>query len=285
MAKRAGFGQKKPALAKEAGFLWPKAGFLRPKAGLRRLTPAYSILETLGSRLTPAYAGFHFPARRRSRLTPAYAGFFFPLGATGKEPAEAGVSRLPFWPKAGFSGQKEPAFGQERAGLRRLDILWAPRGRAGESRREPALFRPKEAGSSGRKSRLLSGQEEAGFGRLRRLTFRGAQRKVTSASTSPPPADKRPDSAPERCHIRRLFRRSRSFFGKHSYSAQRKRKSRQKPAFTVFPRVGKAGFCRLCQLRPEPGKRGPYYLRWCRTLPRTPKGRPRALFLTGSEGC
>ena len=280
MAKEAGFfgrkpayfGQKKPALAKEAGFR-PESRLLQ---GQSRLTPAYSRLLILGT--------------RKSRLTPAYSRLLF---WPGKKPAFAGFRRLPsvapkeepaFWPKAGSFGQKAGFFGQKRSRLTPASRRLLSVGRhgeepakAGESRLllwpERSRLTPAEAGSS------LAGKKPAYAG-SRRLPFRGAQRMSPAKSTSPPSRDKRGYSAPERCHIWAPFCIPRRKCGKHSYGAQRFQGSRRKPAFLGFPGCREAGFCRLRQFWPEPAKRGPYYLRWCRTSPRRPRGPPRALFLT-----
>ena len=162
-----------------------------------RLTPAYSRLPLYGNKEKPAYAGLQ-PASFGQKKEPAFAG---------QKPAPSVApkgSRL-LWPEAGSFGQKEAGFWPEGSRLSPafagFCFLWAPRGRAGQSRRKPALL-------SGQKEPAYTGQkpapfwpERAGLRRLRRLPSRGAQRKRTSSSTSPHDADKRRRSAPERCHF------------------------------------------------------------------------------------
>ena len=60
--------------------------------------------------------------------------------------------------------------------------------------------------------------------------------------------------------------------------------SRQKPAFPCFPGCEEPAFAGSGQNQLFPARRGPYYLRYCRTLPKRPEGPLRALFLTSKEG-
>ena len=222
--KEAGFGRK------EAGF-WPKKPAplgQKPAyyAGLRRLL----ILETLESRLTPAYAGF-CSARKWSRLTPASAGF---LWAPRKG---AGF----FWPKAGsfwpersrLWPEKKPAF----AGFRRLLFLWAPRKEAGFFGQSRLLSWPKEAGFSWPKAGSFPGQKGAGFRRLSPApVFRWAPRRRAGslATVRHLPGRQAAGSAPERC----------CFWGPPSEAGRLLRKTLlQRPTGTGEP--AKAGFSRV----------------------------------------
>ena len=134
----------------------------KEEAGLRRLTPASSYTGTGLRRLTPASFWPKEGAGLR-RLTPAPPN----LWAPGKEPAEAGGSRLLSWPKSRLLARKEPAFGQEREPAQAGSFCWAPRkepAKAGQSRLLLGQKRNRLFGLE--KSRLLA-RKEAGFGRGR----------------------------------------------------------------------------------------------------------------------
>ena len=216
-------GQRSRLLAEEAGSFGRKPAS-SAKAGLRRLTPAYTYVGTCKSRLTPAYAGFAFP-------WPEEAGLRRLPPAPSVAPKEAGVSRLLpgqrsriLAKRSRLRPEKEPAFGQKS----RLLFRWAPRGR---SRRKPA-----NAGSFfGQKSRLLLARSRLffwpAFGRLLPASFRGAQRRRVRHCGEAPKA---PLLVPARCRFRPPSGGLGRKRGKHSYGAQRKRRSRRKPAFTVF---------------------------------------------------
>ena len=256
--EEAGFWPEEPASSAKSRLPWPKAGFLaRKKPALARR-----------SRLTPAYAGFFHI------MKPAYAGLRrLPsakeeAGFLWSKPASLAKSRL-FQAKAGFFPAKEAGFsGQSRllsarkAGQSRLTpaprFLWAPRGRAGQSRLSRLPFGQERAGLHRPKKPASLARKGAGFCRLRRLPFRGAQRgEYVTAGTAQRAVssflhDVISEAAPSE---------ARSFCGKHSYRAQRKEGSRRKPAFPLFSWVGKAGFCRLWPFPAFPAKRGLDHLR------------------------
>ena len=189
-------------------------------------------------------------------------------------------SRL-LWPeKSRLWLEKEPAY----AGFRRLPF---PLGATGKSR----LLWPKAGSSLARKEAGFPGQKPAsswpGKSRLppaSPASFRGARLLSPAESTSPHSADKRRCSAPERCCIWAPFDAPRLVSGKHSYGAQGKQGSRRKPAFTGFSWCGKAGFCRLCQSRLVPAKRGLYSGKEEPDPTEGPQRGPEGLFLTGKEG-
>ena len=153
------------------------------------------------------------------------------------------------------------------------------------------------------RSRLFSGQERAGLHRpeassfsgqkgagLRRLTpapcFRWAPRKEAGslARVRHLTGRQAAGSAPERCRFRGPLGGRGAFFGKHSPWRPTETRKRRKPAFSVFSREGKAGFCRLCQFEPVSAKRGPYYLKEEPDPTEGPQRGPEGVFLTGFEG-
>ena len=160
LLKEAGF------LAKGAGFFWPESRLLCPESRLlwpeSRLTPANAgsiYRKTRKSRLSPASAGSSF-GRKKEPAFPAKAGFF------PKRAGFSGQSRLllarkpaPLAKRAGFFGQKEPAYAGFTSRL-------FPLGATGKSRpkpAQPASFWPgKEPAYTGQSRLLLL----AGFGRL-----------------------------------------------------------------------------------------------------------------------
>ena len=241
MARKPALARKKPALAGKAGFGQKEAGFWPEK-------PALSAK----SRLTPAYAGSYIHWNRR-RLTPAYAGFFWPE----QKPAFAGLRRLPlkepaFWPKkpallaksrlllaerAGFLAKRSrlsPAF----AGFR---FLWAPRGRAGESRRKPAFSGPERSRLLAGKSRLLLTPALAGFGRLwPNPSVAPKEEYVTAGTRLWRVSSFLNDVVLSR--FRGASRRLERFSGKHSPWRPTETGKPAKPAFSVFS--GKSGLRR-----------------------------------------
>ena len=202
----------------------------------------------------PAYAGFAGFGLRK----PAEAGFRRLLLSVGRHGKGAGVSRR----KPASSGQKKPALARKASSFCRRSRLWPEAGFLWAPRKEPAkagsrrlLSGQRKPALSARKAGFFLARTEAGFGRLRRLPFRGAQRyEYVTAGTA-------------LCAVSSFLHdvifeaprgAERGLCGKHSYRAQRKEPSRQKPAFPVFSWVRKAGFCRLCRNRLLLAKRGPY---------------------------
>ena len=151
--------------------------------------------------------------------------------------------------------QKEPAFAGSRS-------LWAPRGR---SRLTPAragsFFGRKGAGFSGQKPAPFLARKKPAFAGLRRLLpwrprFCHQLRVRHLTGSTSDPARLLNDVIFEAAS-----RRPGGFCGKHSYGAQRKRRSCGKPAFAGFLGLREAGFCRLCQKPAFPARRGLDYLR------------------------
>ena len=192
------------------------------------------------------------------------------MGATGKEPAKAGVSRL-------FPARKKPAFLAKRSrlfwpGRSRLppaspaSFPWRPKERgAGVSRRKPALFRP-EAGSFGRKEPASAGfgrllpsvaPKGAGFGRRKPASFLAKGRAGVSrrkpafpCSTIEEAGESRRKPASSGRRSRLLAKRA-GFFGRKPASLAKAGSLGQKPAS-----LAKAGF-----LWPKPVPRSPSGLR------------------------
>ena len=206
--KKPAFGQRSRLLArrsrlsaKEAGF-WPEeAGFFGQKpayAGLRRLT---SILEHVKAglrRLTPA----SIPAEERSRLTPAYAGSFLSFGRQREGAGRSRRKPAPFLAKSRLSWPEEPAFGRKEPAYTGSSFPLGATEGAGSFPERAGFFLWPKAGS-------FLGQKPASFWPASAGFCRNLWVAPKGMSTSPHKADKRPCSAPERCHFRGVSRRSR----------------------------------------------------------------------------